>query len=84
MEYATSSSGGGPFPASWGRPKGSPQSEERQQWVREQVRHHLAGAPLRQLRKRQIEMLNQLRMAQVERLRREGPLALNWRTRMEE
>jgi hypothetical protein len=72
-EYATSSSGGGPFPAEWGRPRGAPQSEERQQWVREQVRQHIAGAPLRQLQKRQIEMLNQLRLAQVERLRREGP-----------
>jgi hypothetical protein len=53
--------------------RGAPQSEERQQWVREQVRQHIAGAPLRQLQKRQIEMLNQLRLAQVERLRREGP-----------
>ena len=37
-EYATGSGpGGGPFPASWGRPRSAPQSEERQQWAREQV-----------------------------------------------
>jgi hypothetical protein len=72
-EYAAGSRpGSGPFPASWGRPKGSPQSEERQQWVREQVRHHLAGAPLRELRAKQVRLLHGLRLAQLER-RREAP-----------
>jgi hypothetical protein len=45
---------------------------ERSRWVKAKVRQHLAGAPLRQLRRRQLEMLQMLRQAQVER-RREGP-----------
>ena len=72
-EYATGSGpGGGPFPASWGRPRSAPQSEERQQWAREQVRQHLAGAPLRELRAKQVRLLHGLRLAQLER-RRETP-----------
>jgi hypothetical protein len=61
-----------PFPREWGRPPGDAYSEERSRWVKVKLQD-LAGAPLRQLRQRQIQMLNQLRMAQVERLRREAP-----------
>jgi hypothetical protein len=62
-----------PFPSEWGTPPGSAYSEQRALWVRRKVREHLAGQPMRQLRQRQIEMLQQIRMAQVERLRREAP-----------
>ena len=62
-----------PFPKEWGRPPGSAYSEERAAWVKSHVRTHVSGAPIRMLRKRQIEMLNMLRQAHVERLSREAP-----------
>jgi hypothetical protein len=62
-----------PFPKEWGLPPGDAYSEERSRWVKSKVQQHVAGAPLQQLRRRQIQMLNQLRLEQVERLRREAP-----------
>jgi hypothetical protein len=62
-----------PFPREWGRPPGDAYSEERSRWVKSKVQQHVAGSPARQLRQRQIQMLNQLRLEQVERLRREAP-----------
>jgi hypothetical protein len=61
-----------PFPAEWGRPVGDAYSEERAAWVRGKVRQHLAGAPLRQLRQRQLEMLTMLRQALIDE-RAKGP-----------
>ena len=57
-----------PFPASWGRAPGDAYSEERALWVKRKVREHLRGAPLRELRRRQLEMLTQLRRAQIDEL----------------
>jgi hypothetical protein len=50
-----------PFPKEWGRPVGDAYSEERALWVKRKVREHLAGASMRQLRMRQLQMLLHLR-----------------------
>lgn len=68
-EFATATGGGGPFPADWGRPPGAADSEERAAWVRQNVRHYLAGAPLRELRSKQARLLHVLRTAELERKR---------------
>jgi hypothetical protein len=57
------------FPAEWGRPKGSQFSEERAAWIREQVRRHVAAAPLRELAARDRRLLSVLRLAELERRR---------------
>jgi hypothetical protein len=72
IEYGDAGGWKSPFLKEWGRPPGDAYSEERARWVRSKVRQHVAGQPLRQLRQRQIEMLNHLRMAHIERLS-DGP-----------
>ena len=61
------------FPKEWGKPAGDdPYSEERAAWVKSKVRNQVwadaANTPLRILRRRQIEMLNQLRLQRIELL----------------
>jgi hypothetical protein len=43
------------------------------------VRQHIAGAPLQQLRKRQVEMLHILRIAQIESRRENAVEKQEWR-----
>ena len=62
-----------PFPKEWGRPPGDAYSEERSRWVKSKVWEHMAGQPLRTVRRRQLEMLTQLRRALIEERRREAP-----------
>ena len=53
-----------PFPPAWGVPPPGAYSEERAAWVRANVRAQLRGAPLQQLRKRQVALMVYLRRLQ--------------------
>lgn len=58
------------FPRAWGTPPGSQFSEERAAWVRDRVREHDIGRPLRQLAAADARLLWNLRIALHERNKR--------------
>ncbi len=72
VETATETSGGdrGNFPRHWGRPAGDRWSEERSQWIKDQIGRFRGLAALDELARRDIKYLNDLRQAVVASLRR--------------
>ena len=72
VQYASSRRGGlGDYPLEWGTPPGGRFSEERAAWVRTHARKWQLD-PLRQLRKVEVRMLNDLRLRLVARKAAEG------------
>jgi len=65
VEIADGDRGGGVFPASWGRPPGTPYSEQRARWVRQ----HIPLSPRvaqRRLAARDRQLLWRLRLLELE------------------